>query len=98
MNLFAVRENGPAMRCVVAVVVLAFTMVGRLSAADDPAAIQAKMKAAQAAVQSFRMQISAPGTTGVATIFNNPTNRMYRRNASRELSRSSNPAASNVPS
>jgi hypothetical protein len=60
------------MRFVIAVVVVGLTMAGRLSAADDPAAIQAKMKAAQAAVQSFRMQISAPGTAGVATVFNNP--------------------------
>jgi hypothetical protein len=81
MNLFAASEIRPAMRCVIAVVVLSLAMAARLSAADDAAAIQAKMKAAQAAVQSFRMQISAPGTTGIATIFNNPK-RMHMRMAS----------------
>ncbi len=57
---------------------------GRLSAADDPAAIQAKMKAAQGAVHSFRMQISGPGMTGVATIFNSPK-RMHMQMASGPL-------------
>jgi hypothetical protein len=67
-----------------ATILCGLVTTGPLAAEGDLSVVHGQMRSAMAAVQSFRMQITAPGATGVATVMTKPM-RLHMQMASGPL-------------